>query len=64
MANFPPFLESLPKGTWNPEQGVEAEKGKGSKQKYGHAPERIVEVWIFFPVMVGGMSQIAGEFPI
>ena len=64
MADFPSFLESLPEGARNPEQGVEAEKGEGPEQKPGHAPERIVKVGIFIPVMMGGMRQIPGEFTV
>ena len=64
MTEFPPFLESLPEGARNPEQGVEAEKAEGPEQKEGHGPERIEKVWIFFLVMVGGMCQIAGKFPV
>ena len=64
MADFPPFLESLPEGVGNPEQGVEAEKGESPEQERGHAPECIIKVRIFIPVMMGGMRQITGEFAV
>ena len=64
VTDFPSPLESLPEGTRNPEQGVEAKKGERPEQQPGHGPEGVVQVRIFFLVMVGGMGQIAGEFAV
>ena len=64
MAVFPAFLEPLSEGARHPEQGMNAEKGKGADQKAGHGPKRIIQVWILVPVMMGGMGQVTGKLPV
>ena len=56
--------EAFPEGTGHPEECVQAEKGEGAEQQSGHAPERVKEIGIFFPIVMGGMGQISGEFAI
>jgi hypothetical protein len=43
---------------------MDAKKGEGADQQSGHAPECIVQVRIFIPVMMGCMGKIAGKFSV
>ena len=58
------FFETLPEGTWEPEQGVQPEEREGAHQQTGHYPERIKQVRIFITVMMGCMSQITSKFSV
>ena len=57
-------LETLPERTGDPEEGMEAEEGKGAHQQTTHGPEGIEQIGILLPIMVGGMGQVAGELPV
>ena len=61
---FAPPSEALPERTRHPEKGVQSEEGKGAEQQPGHAPERVVKIGILFTIVMGGMGQISGEFPV
>ena len=57
-------LKAFPEGTWYPEERMDSKEGKCTNQQAGHAPECIKEIRVFIPVMMGGMGQIACEFPV
>ena len=59
-----PPLEALPEGSWYPEKGMDAKEGESADQQTGHGPERIEQKGILIPVMVCGMGEITGKFPV
>ena len=61
---FTAFLESFSEGTRDPEEGMNAEEGKGADQQSGHGPEGIIQVWILIPIMMGRMGQVTSELPV
>jgi len=58
------LLETFPEGAWYPEKRMDSKESKRTDQQASHGPECIKQIWIFIPVMMGGMGQIAGEFPV
>ena len=43
---------------------MDAEEGKCADQKTTHGPEGVEQIGIFFPIMMGGVGQVAGEFTV
>ena len=58
------LFKTLPEGSRYPEKGMDSKEGKCAEQQAGHGPEGIIQVRILFPVMMRGMGQVSGKFPV
>ena len=58
------LFKALPEGTRYPEESMDSKEGKRAEQQGCHEPEGIIQVRILLSVMMRGMGQVSGEFPV